>query len=256
MNYYPLPTENPGALMSFVQGRNALNAYLGSGRSEDLQRARQNFSAAHQDDPAFSLASFYLAIASTELRDSSTAIEILEGLIGRRVDFLPEALLQLAYAYTKTYDDNLYHEAERALNTALEEAQRRSRSDLVVIIRAYRVFLFAVMAGHDKDKTARPKHVEQAIRLGKQLLKHPMAVRRPAGDQILFELHNALGIAYWRKGQNESAYGTDQEASWRAAREHFEKALRLRPNGTRALQNYGSLLLSEGDQLMGMDEIG
>jgi tetratricopeptide (TPR) repeat protein len=255
MNYRALPTESPEALMNFVQGRNALDAYLGSGRSEDLERARQSFSAAHQDDPAFELASFYLAVASTELRDSATALEILRWLTGHQIDFLPEALLQLAYAYTKTYDSSLFLEAERALDRAVEEAQRRSRDDLVAIIQAYRVFLFAVMGGRYDDKAARPRYVLRAIALGERLLTDPATLRHPGRDQILFELHNALGIAYWRKGQNDPAFGKSQEASWGAAREHFGEALRIRPNGTRTLQNQGSLFLSEGDQFARAGEI-
>jgi tetratricopeptide (TPR) repeat protein len=248
MNNSLLPTQNPEALMAFVQGRDAFRAYLGSGRSNDLERARSSFSVALHDDPAFALASFYFAVTSTELRDSPTAIEILKRLTDRRPDFLPEALLQLAYAYTKTYDSTLYSEAERTLDKALREAQRLSRSELVTVVQAYRVFLFAVMAGRHSDKAARPRYAERAIELGQRLLKDPQVIVHPARNQILFELHNALGIAYWRKGENQTSFGTDQAASWDAAGKHFEQALRVWPNGTRALQNQGSLLMSEGDQ--------
>jgi tetratricopeptide (TPR) repeat protein len=248
MNSSPLPTENPEALMAFVQGRNALQSYLGSGRSEDLERAREGFSAAHHDDPAFDLASFYLAVASTELRDSQTAIEILEPLTNRAIDFLPEALLHLAYAYTKTYESPAFLEAERALDKALQEASRRARPDLTVIIKAYQVFLYSVMAGRYDDKSARPRYVQQAIQLGQHLLIDPVTRKTPARDQILFELHNALGIAYWRKGENEPPFSDIQSASWTTAHTHFDKAMRIRPNATRALQNLGSLLIAEGDQ--------
>jgi tetratricopeptide (TPR) repeat protein len=231
-----------------VQGRNAFNAYLGSGRADDLERARKSFSQAHLDDPGFSLASFYLAVTSTELRDSLTALDLLRKLTERPVDFLPQALLQLAYAYTKTYDSSLFLEAERTLDRALEEAGKRSRNDLVTIVQAYRVFLFAVMAGRYEVKSERPKYVQRAIELGEPLLKTAALARNSSSGQILFELHNALGIAYWRKGQFEPAFEADQEMSWRRARMHFEEAQRIRPNATRVLQNQGSLLLTEGDQ--------
>lgn len=234
--------------MSFVQGRNALQAYLGSGRSVDLERAKAGFSAAHRGDPAFTLASFYLAVASTELRDSKTAIEILRPLTIRKVDFLPEALLQLAYAYTKTYENPAYRDAERALDQALDEARRRSRGDLIPIIQAYKVFLFSVMAGRYQDKGERPRYGKVAIELGEQLLRDLAIRQHPAKDQILFELHNALGIAYWRKGENEPALSASQDAAWSTARKHFDDALHIRPSATRTLHNLGSLFLAEGDQ--------
>ena len=236
--------------MRFVQGRNAFHSYLGSGRSDDLLRAHESLEEAHRTDPAFALASFYLAMAANELRGSETAISLLEQLVQRPIAFLPEALLQLAYAHTKTYRSESFLMAERILDKASEQAAKRSQRDLVAIIQAYRVFLFAVMGGRFEDRSKRVGYIDQALHLGNRLLSDVANSKSPAGDQIRFEVHNALGIAYWRKGMHEEPFSPAQNDQWERARHHFQSALGLRPGATRVLQNQGSLLLSEGDQLL------
>ena len=64
-----LPTQNPDALLHFVHGRNALQAWFGTGREQDLQTARVEFAEAEGFDPGFALASFYVALADNELRE-------------------------------------------------------------------------------------------------------------------------------------------------------------------------------------------
>jgi tetratricopeptide (TPR) repeat protein len=250
MSHPTLPTENPAALMSFVQGRHAFNAYLGSGNAEDLQRARKQFGEASGLDPRFDLAAFYQAVSATELRDRSS-IEILERLSQRPVEFLPETFLQLAYAYTKQYEDDLYLKAEMALDKALDAARSSSRKDLVAIIEAYRVFLFSVMGGRYSDRSLRPRYLQAAIERGEKQLRDRATLGHPSRDQILFELHNSLGIAYWRQGEQQDE---TRAASWSAANKHFDEALRLRPNSTRVMQNQASLLAAEADRLMKDDE--
>src|ERR1051326_5642612 len=135
------PTHSAEAMANFVAGREFLRSYILSGRGDDLKHARSNFSEAEQSDPEFALATYYVAVADSELRDSNAAIERLQSLARRQVDFLPETYLQLAYAHTRKYEDWHYFEAEKALNQASEYAQSRHRQDLLPLIEACRTFL-------------------------------------------------------------------------------------------------------------------
>ena len=247
MGMQTLPTENPDALMHFVQGRNALHAYFGTGRVEDLEEARGNFAEAEHFDPTFALASFYIALADNELRDADSAISRLEGLTRRRVDFLPQAYLQLAYAHTKKYEDEHYFEAARALDEARKQAEHGKNRGLVLLIEAYRVFLFSVMGGrlHQGDRIS---YLNRAIELGVRLLRDREIASLPERNQIFFELHNALGIAYMRKGAQEQPFGQEQFDLWNQSRDHYRSALELNPAPARTLQNQGTLLTIEGDQ--------
>jgi tetratricopeptide (TPR) repeat protein len=242
-----LPTQNPDALRHFVHGRNALQAWFGTGREQDLQTARVEFAEAEGFDPGFALASFYVALADNELRDSDAAIRRLEVLTQRPIDFLPQAYLQLAYAHTKKYQDYDYFEAERLLDEAEKQAKSRKNRGLLFLIQAYRVFLWAVMGGR-LNQGERLSYLVKAIRLGEDLARDHRVNNLQEGRQILFEVHNALGIAYMRKGQQEQAFSDAQASSWATARIHYRMALESNPAGARALQNHGTLLLIEGDQ--------
>jgi tetratricopeptide (TPR) repeat protein len=239
LNASDRPTQSAEALLSFVEGRELLRNYFGSGRSDDLVRARTSFSDAEQVDPQFALATFYLAMVDNELRDADAAISRLETLIRRRVNFLPEAYLQLAYAHTKKYTDKDFFEAEAALNQAMELARAQGRGDLIPLIEAYRAFLFSVMGGRLQNG-ARQQYVEKAIELGTRLLEDRSLAALSAydRDQVRLEIHNALGISYMRKGD------------WALAHHHYSEALKISPNDTRVLQNIGTLLLTEGDRLL------
>src|SRR5215471_14945491 len=94
-----LPTRSAEALRSYVKGQDAFQAYWGSRALADLEEARERFSEAERSDPNFALASFYTAVAENELRQHDSAIARLSALAERKVDFLPETYLQLAYAY-------------------------------------------------------------------------------------------------------------------------------------------------------------
>ncbi len=251
------PTQSAEALLNFVEGRDLLRNYLGSGRGDDLVRARASFSEAQRSDPEFALATFYLAVVESELRDSDSAISRLESLARRQVEFLPETYLQLAYAHTKKYQDSDYFQAEGALNQALEQSRARGRRDLVLLIEAYRTFLFSVMGGRLRQGERRP-YVEKAIELGNRLLKDRTLVKLPAPDreQVLFEIHNALGISYMRRGQQETAFSDSQGRDWELAELNYADALKLRPNATRVLQNIGTLRRAEGDQFFRSGNIG
>ena len=232
--------------MHFVQGSNALRAYFGTGRLEDLEQARGKFAEAENEDPAFALASFYVALADNELRDSDAAIDRLTALTSRPIEFLPQAYLQLAYAHTKKYEDRHYFEAGRALDEARKQAEARRKRDLLPLIEAYRVFLYAVMGGRLREGD-RSSYLDQAIALGHRLLKDRAIARLPERNQILFEIHNALGVAYMRKGQLEEPFSAEQNRLWDQAREHYKAALEHNPAAARTLQNQGTLLMMEGD---------
>jgi tetratricopeptide (TPR) repeat protein len=243
--------------MNFVEGRDLFRNYLGSGRGDDLVRARESLSEAERNDPEFALATFYLAVVENELRDADSAISRLESLARRQVYFLPETYLQLAYAHTKKYRDSDYFEAEASLDRALEQAKTSGRRDLVPLIEAYRTFLFSVMGGRLRqgDIAARELYLRKAIKLGEHLLRMDTRWRLPVGRmpedarrEVLFEIRNALGIAYMRKGQQADPFSASQQHDWKRAVDHYEQALKLRPNATRVMQNIGTLRLLEGDQ--------
>jgi tetratricopeptide (TPR) repeat protein len=248
------PTQSAEALASFVEGRDFLRNYIFSGRGDELKRARASFSEAEESDPEFALATYYVAVADSELRDSDAAIQRLESLTRRDVGFLPETYLQLAYAQVRKYEDPLYFAADESLHRAIKHANSRGRGELLPLIDACRAFLYSVMGGRLKtgDRTV---YIEKSIEVGKRLLVERAVSGLPAydRDQVLFQAHNALGIAFMRKGQTETDFSEAQERYWAQADEHYEKALRLRPGAPRVLQNVGTLLRMQGDQLFRAD---
>jgi tetratricopeptide (TPR) repeat protein len=250
------PTQSPEALANFVEGRDFLRSYIFSGRGDDLKHARSNFSEAEHSDPEFTLATYYVAVADSELRDSDAAIERLESLARKQVDFLPETYLQLAYAHTRKYRDRNYLEAEKALNRASDYAKSRDRRNLVPLIEACRTFLYSVMGGR-LEHGDRAAYLDRSIAIGMSLLVDSAVADLPAydRDQVLFQVHNALGIAFMRKGQSEEAFSAGQNDYWARANQHYAAALALRPGAPRVLQNIGTLLLNEGDQLFRAGEM-
>ena len=52
-----------------------------------------------------------------------------------------------------------------------------------------------------------------------------------------------------RKGQQEADFSRPQRRAWKLAEYHYAKALKLRPNATRVMQNKGTLRMTQGDQL-------
>jgi tetratricopeptide (TPR) repeat protein len=244
-----VPTDRPEALKSFVEGREQFQAYLGSGSSSELEAASQLFEQAVNSDPRFDLAVFYHALTRSELRDSDAAIEKLQILVTKGVDFLPEAYLHMAYAHTKKYLDDEYYKAKEALDRARVEAARIGEKELKPIIEAYRVFLYAVMGGRLKDTDKRKKYTDEAIQLGKKNLRKILLRRdKRSVSLIKLELHNALGIAYMRKGEASEAFSKQQEKFWSLASKHFQAALQLGLNPVRVRQNMGTLLRIQGRQ--------
>jgi tetratricopeptide (TPR) repeat protein len=247
-----VPTDRPEALKSFVEGSEQFRAYLGTGSSDELEKASQLFKEAVNNDPNFDLAIFYHALTRAELRDSDTAIEELRGLIDKGVDFLPKAYLHLAYAHTKRYLDEGYYQAEKALDRATAEAKKNGEKDLKPIIEAYRVFLYSVMGGRLKeaDNETKNRYIDEAIRLGKRNLRNRPWRRNPHSMYLVkLELHNAIGIAYMRKGEASEAFSKQQEKYWGLARKHFQAALELEMSPVRIRQNIGTLMNIQGRQL-------
>jgi hypothetical protein len=74
MVHRQFPTADADAFSNFVQGRALFQRYLGSGRGEELNEAKDHFATAAEGDPAFDIAKLYLAATQTELRDSDAAI--------------------------------------------------------------------------------------------------------------------------------------------------------------------------------------
>lgn len=247
----PVPTEQPEALKYFVEGSGQFHEYLGSGSSNKLELASQMFQAAVDSDPGFDLAVFYHALTKTELRDPKTAITELQSLIEKGVAFLPEAYLHLAYAHAKKYTDNDFYKAEEALDRAMAEAKRTEEKNLKPIIETYRVFLYAVMGGRLKeaDIQKKEKYIDKAIKLGRKLLLEWL-LRRDQQSMSLtkLELHNALGIAYMRKGAASKQFPKRQSKYWNLASKHFRAALDLRLNPVRVHQNMGTFLRVQGRQ--------
>src|SRR5262249_26372113 len=147
--------------------------------------------------------------------------------------------------------DTHYFKADVALDQAMEQARACRRRDLVPVISAYRAFLFSVMGGRLQQGDRKP-YIQKAITLGNRLLSDRAVIRLPDRDreQVLFEVHNALGISYMRQGQEELQFSEQQRHAWDLAERNYAEALKLRPNATRVLQNVGTLRLTEGDQLL------
>lgn len=254
-----IPTDRPEALKSFIEGREQFHSYLGNGSSGELEKASQLFEEAANSDPDFDLAVFYHALTRAELRDSDTAILKLQGLIKKDVEFLPEAYLHLAYAYTKKYRDPEFRKAEDALDQAMIEAKRVGDRALKPIIKAYRVFLYAVMGGRLRkaDAQTKKKYIDKAIRLGKwNLWKRRWRREDRPSLLIKLELNNALGIAYMRKGEASKAFSEEQEGWWKVASSYFEAALELGLNPVRVHQNMGTLLKLKGEQFQRRSDPG
>jgi tetratricopeptide (TPR) repeat protein len=244
-----LGTTSPEALRSYLRGRDAFKTYGRTHRSSDLAKAKNHLAVAHAADPGFALAAFYLAILENESREHDAAITKLEVLVQRQVEFLPEALLHLAYAHTKKYLDADYELARRALDDAEREARRRRRDEFLPVVQAYRVFLYSVMGGRSKRPLAqRAALLQEAVRLGNQLLRDKSADQTPAPAAVRQEIHSALGIALMRQGQHEP---DPHKAAvlWAMAEEHYERALAFSRTSTRVLDNRGTLRQIQGDRL-------
>lgn len=243
MNPEALATRSPEALSSFLAGHSFFRSYLGSGDEGDLVRAQLGFANAERSDPAFSLATYHLAIVETELRNADAAIARLETLRFQDVPFRAEACLQLAYAYTKRYSDADYYRAAALLNEA--EAAAGEREDLLAVVYAMRAFVYAVMGGRLADRTKRPEFLNNAVAIARSLLGTD--TRNPAIDTTVeFEAANALGIALMRQGDaatEEAARFRD----WDEADRFYQRALSLRPNNVRVIQNQGTLHHLRGD---------
>lgn len=243
-----LPTRNPRALRSFVHGRAAFRAYLDTRRSQALQAAETEFTQAEVADPAFSLATFYLAVTANELRDHDKAISKLKTLALRKVEFLPEVHLQLAYAYAKQYTDASFKSAESALNEARQAAKNTHRKEFLPLVDAYHVFLHSVIGAYGPEHE-RDDRLKKAVDLGSKLLREKAASKTKAPETVKHEIRNALGIAHTRQGQR--AQDPAQKTKlWKLAEENLELALALAPNAVRVLQNRGTLRQLEGDYLV------
>ncbi|MGA8220335.1 MAG: hypothetical protein WB780_01690 [Candidatus Acidiferrales bacterium] len=243
------PTADADAFSNFVQGRALFQEYLGNGSGEELSQARDHFATATARDPKFDIAKLYLAVTQTELRDTATAIPALEQLILNK-SFLPEAHVQLAYAHIKLYTDDDFAKADKELDEAAAAAKTEHRNDLIDLICAYRVFLFAVRGGrgHESPDQKR-KYLESAKTLGNRLLKRPVAAGDPSAESmaVQFEANNGMGIASLWFGE---LFPTDPQAaqSWVESEGYLKAALALRPKSVRVLQNMGLLYMVQGDR--------
>jgi tetratricopeptide (TPR) repeat protein len=270
-------TADAEAFSSFVQGRALFQEYLGNGSGEELNEARDHFATATARDPEFDIAKLYLAVTQTELRDSAEAIPALQQLI-QKGRFLPEAHLQLAYAYTKRYREVDYPAAAAELDQADHAARTGNRDDLIDLIKAYRVFLLAVRGGREKGlpPEKRAEYLDEAVTLGTDLLKCALTVEsRQQRLAVQFEVHNAIGIALLRLGElceqgfarllqtkrtddknapplkHSSVVDSDPPSTsryWQESENNFREALALRPRSVRVLQNLALLYLDRGDR--------
>lgn len=248
-----VPTRDAEAFSSFVQGRVLLDLYLQSGDGERLKQACDLFARASKRDANFHIARLYLGVSQTELRDSAAAISNLKELVEKQ-HYLPEAHLQLAYAYTKRYEGADYVIAEHELQEAKAAAEKATRSDLLDLIEAYRIFLLAVRGGRGQDEPEQRKnYLQEAITGGQKILANLAAVDRSPDEKnaIEFEANNAMGIAFMWRGKQFPAR-QDPMADWTEAEKHFRRALAVRPKAVRALQNMGTLRMFQGDYLYGL----
>lgn len=253
-----LPTDRPASLKSFVDGREQYYSYLSSGRIGQLKAASRLFAEATAGDPRFDLAVFYHALTLAQLREADAAIEELQVLVERKVDFLAEVYLHKAYAHIKKYRNEHFSQAEAALELALQLAREGRRTELEPVVRVYQVFLWAVMGGYLKEprEGEQRKYIGKATRLGRRILRklqrrarHSATAKREMGP-LLHELLNALGIAYMRKGEKHSeTLSEKQNRYWQQAKDYFQEALHLDLNPVRVLQNLGTLLVIQGHQL-------
>jgi tetratricopeptide (TPR) repeat protein len=248
-----MPTRSPRALRSFVHARSAFRSYLGTRRGQDLQTAKDGFSQAESADPSFSLATFYVAVTANELREHQVAISKLQALASRRVPFLPEVHLQLAYAYTKTYLDENYKTAETALDNAKAAASATRRDEFLPLVEASRVFLRSVMGAYGPDDS-RDEHLREAVALGTKLLASREVSRTREPRAVRHEIYNSLGIAHMRQGERAKE-PADKRSLWEQAERDFEQALELGPNAVRVLQNRGTLHRLEGDYLAAVNQL-
>jgi len=253
-----LPTNRPESLKSFVDGREQYYAYLSSGRIGELKAADRLFAEAAAGDPRFDLAVFYHALTLAQLRKADAAIEKLQCLVDRDVEFLAEVYLHKAYAHIKKYRNEHFSQAETALESALQQAERRRQKTLTAAIEVYQVFLWAVMGGNLKEPREAEKstYIAKAIRLGENILWELRLQSRRSGstkreaEPLLHELLNALGIAYMRKGEQQGEkFSEAQKRDWQQAKDFFREALELELNPVRVLQNMGTLLSIQGHQL-------
>ncbi len=247
----PLPTRNAEALRSFVKGQDSFQAYWASRAIDDLKHARDHFGQAEQSDPNFALATFYAAVADNELREHDSAITRLNSLAQRRVEFLPETYLHLAYAHTKKYTDDDYTKAEGALELSEREARARHQLKIIPVLQSYRVFLYSVIGGRSK-RADRGRYLEEAIQQGEALLADPALTRLESRDVVLLELHNALGIAYMRRGEAMQSL-EDKRRFWAHADAEYRNALQINPNVVRVLHNVGTLRKLQADLVRAMD---
>jgi tetratricopeptide (TPR) repeat protein len=242
------PTKDADAFSNFVQGRACFQSYLGTGKGEELTQARDRFQSAAVQDPEFDIAKLYLAVTLTELRDSDAAIVSLTDLVERR-RYLPEAYIQLAYAHIKQYGDADYEAADKDLNEAVRASEEEKRNDLLDLIAAYRVFLFAVRGGRGTESLKqRLDYLRHALSLGQTLLHANLSgTKSPeAKTAVQFEVDNAMGIAYMWLGELLSPE-RDPNAPWDRAETYFNMAVALRPSSVRTLQNLGLLCMLRGD---------
>ena len=252
MAHKDFPTKDADAFSNFVQGRAFFQAYLGTGQGDELTQARDQFATATVRDPEFYIAKLYLAVTQTELRDSDAAISSLEELI-KKERYLPEAHVQLAYAHVQRYKDNDYAAAEQELEKATSASQENGRSDLIDLIEAYRVFLFAVRGGRAKDVLEKKReYLTKAVNLGGKLLQ-PTSSHSKSPQQrvaVQFEVNNAMGIAFLWLGE---LFHNEPEAPqwWDKSEKHLNAALTLRHKSVRPLQNLGLLYMLRGDRASG-----
>jgi tetratricopeptide (TPR) repeat protein len=117
----------------------------------------------------------------------------------------------------------------------------------VPVVQSYRVFLYSLVGGRSK-RSNRAKYSEDAISQGERLLTDPAVARLEGRDAVLLEVHNALGIAYTRRGQ-ASEDPDQRQRFWDQALSHYESALQINPNVVRVLHNIGTLRMLQAESL-------
>jgi hypothetical protein len=248
------------AKQNFLLGERSLRAYAAGGNVRFLQDAKANLSAVGPTDRNHGRAQFYLGVALTQLRETTKSVEIFRGLQESKrmfsdANFQNQVALQLAYAQIKTYTQEGYDGAEAELNRLHEIAVAEER-DKVLLVQtlSLQAFLYAVKAGRDQNKPARPQYARRALEVVDKLLTSPVS-----NTEARFEALNALGITWMRVGEGtrlpeDDSVGqawrkefSSEPDAWRKGEQAFAQALLIVPNSVRVFQNIATMKLLQFD---------
>ncbi|SRR6266851_148547 len=279
----------PEAFRGFIEGVQNLKDYLQTSDGEKLIIAERRLGESLAVDPDFQPAQYYKAIVLTHGRKSDEAITLLEHLSRANPPYKAEVLYNLAFAYARKYDYELFKRALNVLDEADELTQtkfvglslRTKRPDLVLLIRAMRAFVMAAFAGrtygHKGDfETRQREYLPKCVALTESVLSDSRlaSIAPETKKAIEIEAHNAAGIAYMRMGQrftlfaargnkanpvywlslladhNRELFGKPPEYYWKLSEQHFTSALTMNPADVRVLDNLSTLKLIQSCQAL------